>query len=162
MSINSRHIGLDVLDQFKYDEVNGGVMRVSGKGKGNGIPKPSGRGYTYYKVAVDSVQSMYKAHRLVYLLHNPDMDQSLQIDHINGIRNDNRIENLRAVTHQQNHFNRADVRGFYWAPHMQKFHARIGVGVKQQLHLGYHETMLDARAAYLRAKKIYHIMEEGI
>ena len=159
MSIN--RISSEVLDQFKYDEVNGGVMRVIGKGVGNGVPKTNGNGYIYYKVLVDSVQTVYAAHRIVYLLHNPDMDQSLQIDHINGTTTDNRIENLRSVTCQQNHFNRPTALGFFWDKREHKFRANICVDGKV-MHLGYHDNILDARAAYLRGKKKYHIIEEGI
>lgn len=160
MGNKARHIGLDILQQFKYDEVNGGVLRTKWEGREQRVPKPYPRGYIYYMVTVDSVSSPYMVHRLVYLLHNPDMDQSLSIDHINGIKSDNRIENLRAVTHQQNHFNRSKALGFLWRSAHRKFRAQLCVGGKT-IHLGVYDTILDARAAYLRAKKKYHKIEEG-
>ena len=43
----------------------------------------------------------YKAHRLVYLWHHGRFP-SEEIDHINRIRDDNRIENLRESTRKQN------------------------------------------------------------
>ena len=95
----------------------------------------------------------------MYLLNNPDMDQSLQIDHINSIRSDNRIDNLRTVTNQQNQFNRPDALGFFWTPSKQLWNAKIKVYYKS-IHLGYYDNILDARAAYLRAKKKYHKIEE--
>jgi len=152
-------ISSEVLDQFKYDEVNGGVMRVIGKGVGNPVPKTKANGYISYKVLVDSVQTQYSAHRIVYLLHNPDMNQSLLIDHINGITTDNRIENLRLVTNQHNHFNRLTALGFSWDKREQKFRANICADGKV-MHLGYYDNILDARAAYLRGKKKYHKIEE--
>ena len=157
MRIN--RISSEVLDQFKYDEVNGGVMRVMGKGVGNPVPKIKGNGYIYYTVYIDSVRTECAAHRMVYLLHNPDMDQSLQIDHINGTTTDNRIENLRSVTCQQNHFNRSTALGFFWDKREHKFRSHICADGKV-MHLGYYDNILDARAAYLRGKKKYHIIEE--
>lgn len=46
-------------------------------------------------------------HRLVYYFHNPEWDindssRDNQIDHINQIKTDNRIENLRVVNSTQN------------------------------------------------------------
>jgi|688.fasta_scaffold76901_2 hypothetical protein len=46
----------------------------------------------------------YKAHRLMFLYHHGYMPEF--VDHINGIKDDNRIENLRAATKSQNNQNR--------------------------------------------------------
>jgi len=43
------------------------------------------------------------AHRLIFLFHHGYLPKF--IDHINGIKFDNRIENLRECTNQQNQFN---------------------------------------------------------
>tara|TARA_R110000737_G_C14235318_1_gene423699 strand:+ start:43 stop:513 length:471 start_codon:yes stop_codon:yes gene_type:complete len=145
-----------IREQFKYDKVNGGVVRVKGK---KGGATTLSYGYLVIRVTIDSVSFLYKEHRLVYLLHNPDMDQSLTIDHINGIKTDNRIENLRLVTDQENSFNRPTAKGFNWLVGSQKFRSRLTVGGKEK-SLGCYDNILDARAAYLRAKKKYHIIEE--
>ena len=96
-------------------------------------------------------------HRIVYLYHNPDMDQSLSIDHINGIRSDNRIDNLRLVTEQENHFNRKGVIGFTWGRDGWRTYIVVD---NKYINLGNYDNKLDARAAYLRAKKKYHKIEE--
>ena len=150
-------IGSAILDQFKYDEVNGGVTRIKwSRGK---KPKPNNRGYIMVAVGTGKHQSFYSEHRITYLLHNPDMDQSLTIDHINGIKTDNRIDNLRAVSTQHNLFNTHDAKGYSWSKAAKKFCAHIGFN-ETKIHLGTYDTILDARAAYLRAKKKYHIIEE--
>ena len=46
----------------------------------------------------------YRVHRLIFMMHYGYMPN--QIDHINGIKDDNRIENLREVTHTQNQLNK--------------------------------------------------------
>jgi len=151
-----KHIGLDVINQFKYDEVNGGVIRISREN--NKVPKANTRGYIMYGDFSNTLYSFYSAHRLVYLLNYPDMDQSLYIDHINGVRTDNRIANLRLVTSQHNRYNRTTAKGFNWENIRQKFSAQLYAN-KKHYWLGYHDTILDARAAYLRAKKKYHVIE---
>ena len=53
----------------------------------------------YIQISIKS--KLYSAHRLAWLYtygHFPE----LEIDHINRIRNDNRIENLRDVSHTVN------------------------------------------------------------
>jgi len=56
----------------------------------------------------------YWAHRIVYALHYGIDPGESQIDHINGVRNDNTYTNLRIATNQQNSFNRRKVAGYTW------------------------------------------------
>lgn len=93
------------------------------------------------------------AHRVVWFLHTGEWPE--QVDHINGNRRDNRIENLRAVTNQQNAFNRKGVRGY--TPYRGKYMAYITVDYKFKF-LGYYDTEDAARAAHLAAKKQLHII----
>ena len=96
-------------------------------------------------------------HRVIWEQHNGPIPKGMQIDHINGIRNDNRIENLRLVTNQQNSFNQLKAKGFYWDKMKSKWRASIQLNGKT-INLGYTNCMLEARAMYLRAKKELHII----
>ena len=50
-------------------------------------------------------KKMYKAHRIIWEMHNGQIPNGMQIDHINRVRDDNRIENLRLATNQANQRN---------------------------------------------------------
>ena len=107
----------------------------------------------YIQVMVDG-KPVYE-HRLIWESANGPIPKGMQIDHINRIRDDNRLENLRLVTPQQNHFNRSGVKGFRWEKQRKKWSAYIYLNGKMK-NLGRFACMLDARAAYLRAKQEYH------
>ena len=95
----------------------------------------------YRQIMVDG--KMYAAHRLAWFYvygYWPEF----QIDHINHVRDDNRIENLRCVTPQQNNQNRlvncnntSGVAGVYWFKAGKKWHASIRHN-KKSIHLGYY------------------------
>lgn len=47
----------------------------------------------------------YALHRLIWVWHGGALPHRMQIDHINGNRKDNRIQNLRVVSELENHHN---------------------------------------------------------
>jgi hypothetical protein len=59
-------------------------------------------GYAYYTLCVAGSRHTFKAHRLVAEAFIPNPENKPAIDHINGIRTDNRVENLRWVTNKEN------------------------------------------------------------
>lgn len=102
-----------------------------------------------------------KAHRLAWLYVYGEWP-SLDIDHINGVRSDNRIANLRVVSKSQNQRNRFAVQknnttGFHGVSRFQNYYrARIRVAGRE-LHLGLYRTPELAAEAYLKAKEKYHL-----
>lgn len=78
-----------------------------------------------------------------------------QIDHINGVRDDNRICNLRNVNNQKNQWNQTKAKGYNWYKKTNKWMAGIKINNKR-IHLGYFNTEEEARNAYLEAKEKYH------
>jgi hypothetical protein len=82
-------------------------------------------------------------------------NKKLCLDHINGIRDDNRVENLRIVSNQQNCFNRKNVKGYYIRN--GKYVAEIMIN-RLSIPLGTFDKEYDARNAYLQAKQKYHII----
>ena len=91
-----------------------------------------------------------------------------QLDHINGIRDDNRLVNLREATPAENQQNRAlhplntsGHPGVTWNKKERKWHAKIAVANKRY-HLGLFDTVEEAAAAYADAKKKHHLFNPEV
>lgn len=65
-------------------------------------PGKGSNGYEHVSLYRDGVQKFFSVHRLVLEAFNGSIPEGLQIDHINGVKNDNRLANLRVVTPKDN------------------------------------------------------------
>ena len=76
--------------------------------KSNKFLKPfiNSRGYYRVDLCENGKRKNYKIHRLIGIHYIPNPDMKPQVDHINRIRTDNRIENLRWVSHLENQQNK--------------------------------------------------------
>jgi hypothetical protein len=85
-----------------------------------------------------------------------------QIDHINGVKSDNRASNLRQATNSQNQANRgknknntSGHKGVTWAKDRNKWRAHAGMGGKKY-YLGSFDRIEDAvQAARAGAKRLF-------
>lgn len=68
-------------------------------------------GYEQVGLSVNGIYKDIKVHRAVALAFLPNPDNKPQVNHKNGIRNDNRLENLEWVTCSENHRHAFDVLG---------------------------------------------------
>ena len=103
----------------------------------------------------------YKAHRLAWLYIHGTWPEG-EIDHINGILDDNRLDNLRVVTRSQNMQNQRRARidnkvGMLGVRIIRgKFVAYVGVGNKKYKYIGSYPGASEAHNAYIVAKRELH------
>ena len=116
-------------------------------------------GLKYRQMKIEG--SLYLVHRLAWLFVYGDWP-SRQIDHINGIKDDNRISNLRLATGSENLRNRPKPRnntsgykGVSWINHYQKWQATIKFDGKNKF-LGRFATREEAAEVYNLAALQHH------
>ena len=126
------------------------------KRKGN-VAGYSDKGYIRIRVQ----DKLYAAHRLAWLYTHKTFPTN-EIDHINRIKDDNRLINLREATRLQNNTNvgaRANntsgMKGVCLHKPSGKWVAGISIKGKSK-HLGYFTTKQEAHAAYCKAADEHH------
>ena len=159
-SMNTTSEVLEKLNEILEYESETGLFtwKVSRKGctKGKFVGSVNPRGYVFIHV----LGKYFQAHRLAWLMVHGEWPKQ-QIDHINRIKTDNRIANLREASHTLNQQNRVKalrnnslvVIGV--SRHNSGFQARIGVNgmVKS---IGVFKSIEEASAAYKEAKNHLH------
>lgn len=153
----------DLLRAFlHYDPETGAFTRRQATGTAKvgdfaGWVEPSG----YIKINL--LGRKYYAHRLAILYatgHWPNQD----VDHINGIRGDNRLSNLRDVSDNINlqnlrsakSGNQSGLLGAHFHKQTGKYVAEIKTPDGIRHYLGFFADAEDAHAAYLAAKRKLH------
>jgi len=103
----------------------------------------------------------YQAHRLVWLYTYGDWPID-QIDHINKVKNDNRLINLRQVNNSENQQNvglRRDNtsghKGVSWNKKLGKWHLQLQVN-KKKIYLGLYDNIDEAVKIYKESEITYH------
>ena len=88
-------------EHLSYNETTGNLHWRTGKGGkkvGDIVGSLTGDGYIRFTLQ----GKQWLAHRVAWALHTGEDPGTLVIDHINRQRNDNRISNLRPLTHIEN------------------------------------------------------------
>lgn len=145
----------EVRKLFDYNPDTGFLTRKVRLSNRNSIGENVGsltcRGY----LAVSINRKKYLVHRLIWLYVNGDIKGNREIDHINHNTLDNRICNLRVVSHlfnMQNSSmdkrNKSGCNGVNWHKKSQKWRAYIRINWKHT-HLG---TFIDLQDA-INARK---------
>ncbi|WP_457659611.1 HNH endonuclease [Sinorhizobium medicae] len=141
--------------ELHYDPESGKFTRRTARGnRAAGIVVGTDDGQGYLKIQV--LGHRHKAHRLAWLYVHGRFPEN-EIDHINGIKSDNRLANLREATTLENCRNRPmrsdnaiGLKGVSFHPSTGKYRAKISFGGKEH-SLGLHDTPEAAHEAYLAA-----------
>jgi hypothetical protein len=143
---------MNLKEIFEYDNIKGLYFKHN---PNKSIGTIDNNGYTrlMYKY------KRYMLHRLVYEYHFGKINDNLIIDHIDGNKQNNLIENLRVATYAQNQMNRKTnlnnklkIKGVYYHKQHNKYHARIQINNSKK-HLGYFDSLEEASQAYQTAAK---------
>ena len=141
-----------------YWKENAGSRAVAGNVAGC---KNTRTGYTVVRLN----GKLYQGHRIALILSGVVFKPGECVDHLNHIRTDNRLANLRVVSrvsNQRNQSCRSDnktgVTGVMYLDRLKKYVARIMVNY-EYVSLGTFETLEEASAARLEAEKKYGFHE---
>ena len=146
-----------VLSAFDYQD--GNLIRKTGRvneiGQIAGCLH-KGKGYIHVKIKAKA----YKAHRLVFLYHNGYLPEC--VDHIDGNKTNNKIENLRAATKEENcrnqkirSTNKSGYKGVKWVEHCKKWQVEVCKNYKQ-LRFGMYEDLELAGLVAIEATELIH------
>jgi hypothetical protein len=136
---------------FEYD--NGNLIWRNHKypnRNGNVFGHYSTDGYLHGTLDGQSVEN----NRLVYIYHHGSIPVGYQVDHIDRVKDNNRIENLRLLTPSENNYNtkRSDyARGYIREGN--KFKACISIGGKSK-HLGTYDTPYEAHKVFINYREL--------
>jgi hypothetical protein len=135
----------ELLDAFSYDPESGLLrtkIRLAQRVPANTVVGSlSTTGY----LKVSYRGQSYAAHRIIWKMVTGEEPEV--VDHINFIRTDNRICNLRSLTYSENNFHRKTPRR-----HTKLKNGRYRVSVRGK-DVGYFDTWEEADAAHKEARE---------
>ena len=142
---------------FTYDSISGNLIwKITTRNTKQG--DCAGCRNTQGYIVIRFKGKNYYAHRLIWLLCKGYFPEN-SIDHINRDPSDNRLDNLREVSHQCNMRNVATrknsvsgVRGVYWFKRTNKWQSAIRIN-NTNYHLGYYSNLDEAVAHRLAAEQ---------
>ena len=154
---------MNYRDRIHYDPATG-VFTWAVSAPGVTAGKPAGSVSVYGYRVIRLARKSIRACRLAWFLSHGVWPNG-EIDHINGNRLDDRLENLRVVDRAGNSQNKGGAQannlscgllGVTWNKQHQRWQAKL-MAHKVRHHVGYFDTPEEAHAAYMAAKARLHI-----
>lgn len=151
----------EILSVVSYDPDSGHFTRKDSKQcpwlKGKRTGSVVHKGYRIIFIN----NCYYMEHRIAWVVMHGSIPEGMTIDHINGVKSDNRITNLRLATDCENSYyrprksnNASGCKGVYQREN-GKYRAAITVNKKKH-NLGCFATKEEAYAAYCEAARRLH------
>jgi hypothetical protein len=142
-----------LLELLRYDSDTGKFQWITRRAGGRMYGKEAGtvRASGYVLIKINGKE--YLAHRLAWMIAHGS-DSEFEIDHINMVKTDNRIANLREATRAQNAANRKALstntsghKGVSWVETSKKWKVMASInGVNT--YLGTYESKEEAADVY--------------
>ena len=150
--MNTKKLRKYCLEYFQYRDGKLYWKKYPGAGSKGLVGKEAGyinnKGYRHVTIK----NKKYQTHRIIWLIVKGYMPEH-GLDHINGIKNDNHIDNLREASPRCNNqnackysHNTSGVPGVSWHKQHKKWYAAIVINRKHK-HLGSFSNKLDAAIA---------------
>lgn len=145
----------EVQLMLDYDPTSGHfTWKIKRRGKNIGVPAGYLEKTGYRRIRIYG--KPYNAHRLAWLYTHGKWPQGV-IDHIDGNRDNNRINNLREATLTQNQYNRrvkctssTGRKGVSLARREGRYQSQITIGGVKKF-IGYFDTIEEGVCAYNKA-----------
>jgi hypothetical protein len=145
---------LKELFEYKDGHLFWKKSRIASK---SGLPAGCEKSYRWIKIN----RKLYPEHRLVWMYHYGIFPEK-QLDHINRVKTDNHIENLREVTASQNCLNKASNKNTSSKKKNITFHKKtnkwqVNIWLNKKLkHLGLYRHIDIAETIAKLARHKYH------
>lgn len=141
----------EMREHWSYDPETGVFINKSRNRPANA---KDANGYIKLTKGINGRNYQFYAHRAAWLMHYGSLDPKLHIDHLNGDRSDNRIENLRLGTVSQNMKNRrmfssnkSGATGVIWNSRRNKWEVQI-CGKHRGLFEDFDDAAKHAKSVY--------------
>ena len=102
----------------------------------------------------------YGIHQIIFLMHYGYIPE--HVDHVDGEKLNNKIENLRAATKSENALNKkvrcdsaSGIKNVHWYEPLKKWRVAVSINKKRK-HIGYFDDLELAELVSIEAREKFH------